>query len=65
METPMSEKLWRVQGKNPLMSIEWHPLFWRFGENESVPYEVLRKQLNRANAPVPVRIVRNSDSNRN
>ena len=61
MEKPTNEKLLRLEIDNPLRSTDWRPLFERFGENERVAYETLRKQLNRVNGPIPLRMVRNSD----
>jgi hypothetical protein len=61
MEKPTSEKPRRLEVIRPLASADWRPRFWRFGEDERIPYEELRKQLSRVNGPVLLRIVRNSD----
>jgi hypothetical protein len=61
MEKPTNEKLRLLQVNSPLASADWRPLLWRFGEDESVPYEKLRKQLNLVNGPVLLRIARSSE----
>jgi hypothetical protein len=61
MEKPTNEKLRLLEVNRPLASDDWRPRFWRFGEDEMIPYEELRKQLSRENGPVLLRIVRNAD----
>ena len=51
---------WRFEVNNPLKSTEWRPL-WGVGEDQLVPSQELRDELNRINAPVQLRIVRNAD----
>ena len=63
MEKPTNEKPRRLEANSPLASADWRSRFWRFGEDERVPYEELRKQLNRVDGSVLLRIARNSDSN--
>ena len=63
MEKPTNKNLRRLEANSPLASADWRPRFWRFGEDERVPYEELRKQLNRVDDSVLLRIARNSDSN--
>jgi hypothetical protein len=65
MEKPRNEKLQRLEAINALTSTDWRPLCWRFGKNERVAYEEVRKQLNRANGSVLFRVVRNSDRDTN
>ena len=54
------QTLWRFEVKNPLMSTEWRPL-WDFAEDQLVPFQELRDELNRINAPIQLRIVRSSN----
>lgn len=62
MEKPTNEKLLRLEVNNPFKSSNWPPRFWRFGEDERVPYEKLRKQLNhQINDPVLPRMIPKSD----
>jgi len=63
MEKPTNKNLRRLEANSPHVSADWRPRFWRFGEDERVPYEELRKQLNRVDDSVLLRIARNSDSN--
>ena len=51
---------WRFEVNNPLASPEWQPL-WNVEEEQLVKSQELRDELNRINAPVQLRIVRNSD----
>jgi len=51
---------WRFEVNNPLTSIDWQPL-WNVDEEQLVRSQELRDELNRINAPVKLRIVRNSD----
>jgi hypothetical protein len=60
MEKPTSEKLWRLEVNNPQTTTDWRTL-WAFDEDEFTGYEELKDELNRINAPVQLRIVRNSD----
>jgi hypothetical protein len=55
-----SRKPWRLEANNPLTSTDWRPL-WEFEEEKLVANQELRDELNRINAPVQLRIVRNSD----
>ena len=52
--------LWRFEVNNPLMSTEWRPL-WLVDEDQLVPSQELRDELNRINAPVRLRIVRDAN----
>ena len=54
------QALWRFEVNNPLRSTEWLPL-WVVDENQLVPSQELRDELNRINAPVQLRIVRSAD----
>jgi hypothetical protein len=54
------QTLWRFEVNNPLRSTEWRPL-WGVEEDQLVPSQELRDELNRINAPVQLRIVRNAD----
>jgi hypothetical protein len=60
MEQQAGKKPWRLEANNPLTSPDWLPL-WDFHEDELVANRELRDELNRINAPVQLRIVRNSD----
>ena len=53
------QMLWRFEVNNPLTSTEWQPL-WDFDEDQLVPSQELRDELNKINAPVQLRIVRSS-----
>jgi hypothetical protein len=64
MGKPTNEKR-RLEVNSPLASADWRPLCWRFGEDERVPYEKLRKQLNRVNGSPLLRIARNFDLDSN
>ena len=55
----MEQMLWRFEVNNPLNSTEWQPL-WDFDEDQLVPSQELRDELNKINAPVQLRIVRSS-----
>jgi hypothetical protein len=59
MEQQTNEKPWRLEANNPLTSTEWRPL-WDFDEDKLVANQELRDELNRINAPVQIRIARNS-----
>ena len=52
-------KPWRLEANNPLTSTDWRAL-WDFDEDELVANQELKDELNRINAPVQLRIVRNS-----
>jgi len=60
MEQQARRKRWRLEANNPLTSTDWRPL-WDFDEDELVANQELTEELNRINAPVQLRIVRNSD----
>jgi hypothetical protein len=60
MEQQTGKELWRLEANNPLTSTDWVPL-WAFDEDQLVANQQLRDELNRINAPVQLRIVRNSD----
>jgi hypothetical protein len=60
MEEPTSEKPWRLEVNDPQRITDWQPL-WAFDEDQFTAYQQLRDELNRINAPVLLRIVRNSD----
>lgn len=51
---------WRFEVNNPLMSTEWRPL-WVVDEDQLLPSQELRDELNRINAPIRLRIVRSAD----
>lgn len=53
------QMLWRFEVNNPLTSTEWQPL-WDFDEDQLIPAQELRDELNKMNAPVQLRIVRSS-----
>ena len=59
MEEQVGKKPWRLEANNPLTSTDWRPL-WDFDEDELNVNQDLRDELNRINAPVELRIVRNS-----
>ena len=50
---------WRFEVNNPLKSTEWQPL-WDVDEDQLLASQELRDELNIINAPVQLRIVRNS-----
>ncbi len=60
MEQQTGKVLWRLEANNPLTSTDWLPL-WAFDDEQLVANQQLRDELNRINAPVQLRIVRNSD----
>jgi hypothetical protein len=60
MEEFVSNKGWRLEVNNPQRETDWQPL-WTFDEDQLETYQVLRDELNRINAPVQLRIVRNTD----
>jgi hypothetical protein len=60
MEIRTSEKLWRLEVNNPQTTTDWR-LLWAFDEDQFTTYQELKDELNRINAPVQLRIVRNSD----
>jgi hypothetical protein len=49
---------WRFEVNNPLTSTEWQPL-WEVEEGQLAASRELRDELNRINAPIQLRIVRN------
>jgi hypothetical protein len=51
---------WRFEVNNPLTSTEWRPL-WEVDEDQLQASLELRDELNRMNAPIQLRIVRNSN----
>ena len=59
MKHQADNKPWRLEANNPLTSVDWRPL-WDFDEAELVANQELKDELNRINAPVQLRIVRNS-----
>jgi hypothetical protein len=54
------QTLWHFEVNNPLRSTEWQPL-WGVEEDQLKSSQELRDELNRINAPVQLRIVRNAD----
>ena len=54
------QTVWRFEVNNPLMSTEWRPL-WLVDEEQLVQSQELRDDLNRINAPIQLRIVRNAN----
>jgi len=50
---------WRFEVNNPLKSTEWQPL-WQIDEDQLVASQELKDELNSINAPVQLRIVRDS-----
>jgi len=52
---------WRFEVNNPLTSSDWKPLF-EVGDDQLKASQALRDELNIINAPVQLRIVRNSHS---
>jgi len=50
---------WRFEVNNPLKSGEWQPL-WEVNEDQLAASQELKDELNRINAPVQLRIVRDS-----
>jgi len=60
MEIQANKEAWRLEVNNPLTSTDWRRL-WNFDEEELVANQELRDELNRVNAPVQLRIVRNAD----
>lgn len=50
---------WRFEVNNPLTSSEWRPL-WEVDEDQLIPSQELRDELNKINAPVQLRIVQYS-----
>jgi hypothetical protein len=61
MKNQADQKPWRLEANNPRTSTDWLPL-WEFDEDQLVTFQELRDELNQINAPVELRIVRNSDS---
>ncbi len=53
-----NNKLWRLEAINPFTHIDWQPL-WDIDEGELTANQELAEELNRINAPVEFRIVRN------
>lgn len=60
MEQQTGKKPWRLEANNPRTSTDWRSL-WDFDQDKLVANQELRDELNRINAPVQLRIVRNSD----
>jgi hypothetical protein len=58
--TMEQQRPWRFEVNNPLRSTEWLPL-WAVDEDQLVRSQELRDELNRINAPVQLRIVRNTE----
>jgi hypothetical protein len=58
MKKPTSEKVWRLEVNNPQTTTDWRPL-WAFDEGQLTALQELRDELNKINAPVQLRIVRN------
>ena len=56
----LQQKLWRFEAYNPRRSTEWRCL-WHFDDHQLRAHEVLRNELNKINAPVLIRIVRDHD----
>jgi len=56
--TMEQQTLWRFEVNNPLTSDEWRPL-WSIDDDALLASQELRDELNRINAPVQLRIVRN------
>ena len=55
-----SSKPWRLEVNNPVASVdEWRTIF-EFNDEQLVPFQELRDELNEINTPVQLRIVRNS-----
>ena len=54
------QTLWRFEVNNPLNSTKWLPL-WVIDEDQLVRSQELRDELNRINAPVQLRIVRDEN----
>ena len=52
--------LWHFEVNNPLISMEWQPL-WDIDEDHLVAAQELIDELNKINAPVQLRIVPSSD----
>jgi hypothetical protein len=59
MEKPTSEKRWRLEVNNPKTKTDWQAL-WGFDEDQHATFQELIEELNRINAPVQLRIIRNS-----
>jgi hypothetical protein len=51
--------VWRFEVNNPLTSTEWRPL-WKVDGDQLVASQELRDELNILNAPIQLRIVRDS-----
>lgn len=51
--------LWRFEVNDPQRSTDWRPL-WEFPDDQLVASQELRDDLNRINAPIRLRIVRES-----
>jgi len=62
MKDRVGNKQWRLEVNNPKLygRPDWKPL-WGFDDDQHVAYHVLIGELNLINAPVQLRIVRNSD----
>jgi hypothetical protein len=60
MEQQAGKKRWRLEVNNPHARTDWQTL-WGFDEDQYAAYLALTEELNRINAPVQLRIVRNSD----
>ena len=51
--------MWHFEVNNPLMSTEWRSL-WEIDDDQLVASKELRDELNKINAPIQLRIVRNA-----
>jgi len=58
MEDRTGKKRWRLEVNNPHTKTDWQ-ILWGFDEDEHAVYQGLIEELNRINAPVELRIVRN------
>ncbi len=61
MKDRVGNKQWRLEVNNPKLygRLDWKAL-WGFDDDEHAAYQVLIGELNLINAPVQLRIVRNS-----
>jgi hypothetical protein len=60
MDEQAGKKQWRLEVNNPQTRTDWLPL-WGFDKDQHATYQELIEELNRINAPVQLRIVRNPD----
>jgi hypothetical protein len=53
-------RVWRFEIHNPQTPSDWQPLWQEFAEDQLAAAQELKDELNRINAPIQLRIVRNA-----